>query len=301
LCALAAIAVLGVGSGSAAAYDSLDPTTDAPVTLDGDTHWWNGQQLLTNGNYQYTAYWDAADATTGENYAKLTRRNLTTNALEHLRFDGTGGLSDQHMVYTGDGHNTIAIGLSPNDGRVHLSWSDHNTPHQYGLSSARCLSEARLSSCSFTWSDHQADRADEERFTYPYYFNDKRGRLYIAFRYGTSQEGNLFLNRYGDDGTWSQIGLVLQGRNADSYDMDGAWTDTDRDGRAEDGEPGWIAAATYRGTNMLGWEFDNNDRLHFMWWWRERHPELGNGFNQHGVEYAYSDDYGSTWSSSDCT
>jgi hypothetical protein len=296
LVALAAVSVVGTTAAPAGAYDSFDPTTDAPITFDGDSHWWNGQWLLSDGTYQYTAYWDAEDATTGEVYLKLTRRNLATRATEDIRFDGTRGFSTARLDVPNDGHNAISLGLSPNDGRLHISWSNHARPHFYGISSSRCMPQARFADCTFTFTDHQANRATEAVYTYPLYFNDSRGRLYSSYRSGRTQEGDQYLNVYDDRGAWSEVGMLVNGDNGGSFDLDGAWTDTDRDGVREYGEPGFLPTTTDRGVYPWGFEFDKNDRLHFTWAYRERVSGMGNLFLQHGVEYAYSDDFGRTWS-----
>jgi hypothetical protein len=296
LCALAAVTVLGASAGSAAAYDSFDPTTDAPVTFDADSHWWNGLTLQTRGNYQFSAYWDAEDGSS-KVPLKLTRRNLSARTLEHIRFDGTGGFVEKQLPdpERRDGHNAIIVGLSPNDGRVHISWSEHSAQHQYGISSAGCMTQARLSDCRFTFTTHQVDRTNEATLTYPFYFNDSRGRLYFSYRRGTSLDSDQLLNTYNDAGTWTGLGKVFDGSTSRSFDVDGTWTDTNRDRVAQVTEPGWLAATTRRGIYPYGWEFDKNDRLHVMWAWRER-GSSGVSINHHGIYYAYSDDFGRTWS-----
>lgn len=283
LCTLCAV----TGFAGPAAALQLDDTTDTSLTLDSDAHWFNGAIPVSNGTYQWWAYWDAPDATTGVIYLKVTRRTLATDALQTIRFDGTGGFADQHLDQINDGHNTVAFGIDKNDGTFHISFSNHALPEHYGQSSTSCLTQTNLSSCTFTWSDHTAFAPTEaSTFTYPHFFNDREGHLYLGYRHGTSRYGDLYLNTYNDTThTWAQVnndGMVLwgsPGAGQASYDTDGA---------------GPAGSASGRSTYIIGWGFDKNDRLNLMWTWREDVPYEW-GVRYHDIYYAYSTDFGVNW------
>ena len=288
-CLLAALA-------PAAWAHSIDETTATATPLDGDVHWMNGSLLKTNGNYQYTAYWDAEDTGTGAVYLAVARRKLSDNSVQQVRFDGVGGDPLESLATPRDGHNTVAIGLSPNDGRIHVSFSNHHAPHHYWISSSGCMAQTSLSSCTWTSASSQADATHEAKLTYPFYINDREGHLYLVYRYNISLDSDEYINKYNDNGTWTAVGRVLNGIGGGVYDPDGPWTDTDGDGKRDVGEPGALGVND-RGVYMLGAQFDKNDRLHMMWMWRE-YIEGSAGWKQHGVYYAYSDDFGATWKDS---
>ncbi len=283
---LATLALVAASAG--VAHATLNLETRTSLSVDSDVHWWNGLNPVTNGNYQYISYWDAANEA-GVVYPKITRRTLATNALQSITFNGREGTSDQHLTGITDGHNVVAIGLSPNDGRIHVSFSNHSLPHHYGISEERCLSKTNLTECTFTWGSPMTTARDneeggrsistEEIMTYPYYFNDSRGRLYFSYRFGYSLTGNQYLNRYNDNGTWTSLGMVMLGRRASGAE---AFEFTEGGGTRITSEE--------RGVYPQEFRFDRRDRLHAMWVWRE----LNGGWDR-GYYYAYSDDFGSTW------
>jgi hypothetical protein len=123
---------------------SLDNTTDTTIAIDSDSHWWNNPTPKTYNGYQYMTYWDAEDGA-GDVYMKITRRRLSDDRLDTIRFDTRG--AEQILAVPKDGHNALSLGLSPVDGRIHISYSPHSAPHHYGISSAGCLSEATFSNC----------------------------------------------------------------------------------------------------------------------------------------------------------
>ncbi len=289
---LAALTLVAALAG--VAHATLNLETRTSLSIDSDVHWWNGLEPVTNGANQYVAYWDAANEA-GVVYPKLTRRTLATNRLQSITFNGREGTSDQHLINVNDAHNVIAIGLSPNDGRIHLSWSPHHDVHHYGISEERCLSKTNLTECTFTWGGFMTSARDieeggtsvltEEVFTYPYFFNDSRGRLYFSYRFGVSQRGDQFLNVYNDNGTWTSLGMIMLGRirsGAESYEF------------TEGG--GATVTSRERGIYPQEFRFDKRDRLHAMWVWREI-----TGPWDHGYYYAYSDDFGRTWNTNSGT
>src|SRR5215207_8548718 len=290
---VAACALATVFGGSASATLSLDTATDTNITIDGDVHWFSGQQQpFTSGAYQYFAYWDADDTITDRVYLKITRRRLSDDRLETLRFDQAGD-DLQYLENETDGHNSVGLGISPIDGRIHISWSLHRTSdsqHRYMISATNCMTVAAgsftLANCRFRKSDNQASRSEEADLTYPIYFNDAAGHLYFAYRWDSSANGDHILNVYNDNGTWTERGRVIDGHS----DGRGTYDYTfDPDGAG----PARSVTSRTRGSYVNQWEFDKNGRLHVMWVWRE--AVGGEYVTNHGVYYAYSDDLGRTW------
>lgn len=282
--------VLSVLAGVANGANGVNDSTDTSLTVDGDTHWFNANSMVSYGAYQYSAYWDAADVTTGDIYLKVTRRKLSDNSLQSVRLDGTGGAITEALANVNDGHNTVILGISPKDGRVHMSFSAHSAPHHYIKSSSGCMTQTTFSSgtCTFTSSSSQASPTTEDRLTYPQYFNDADGDLYMGYRHRSSDNSDYYLNKYNNNGTWTSMGMVFHGYNAGQ--------DWDADGPA-----GPIGNSTHRGIYPWSWRFDVNDRLHVMWNWRESPQEAAGLSVQHDVYYAYSDDYGVTWKNNNAT
>src|SRR5215207_6332183 len=123
--------MLALGAGSASATLNLDTSTDKNISIDGDVHSFQGNlRPITRDGYQYFAYWDAADGS-GDVYLVLSRRRLSDNNVVTLRFDGTGGSTAYALDAPMDGHNFVGLGLSPNDGQVHMSWSLHTSDRRH--------------------------------------------------------------------------------------------------------------------------------------------------------------------------
>ncbi len=284
---VAAMALLASLAGSASANQSLDIPHSTSLTLDSDAHWWQqGAQdhykVVSYGGYQYTVYWDAADGS-GNVYLKITRRQLSNDALQSITFNNASGKLADPL----DPHDTAVLGMSPIDGRLHVEWADHSGPIHYAISSTGCLSQATFSSCTFTWQHQTSNTGQEADVTYPMYINNKAGDLYCGFRSGNGDNSKWVWHGYNNNGTWSDLGAILDGTSGSgTYDVDGA----------AGLNLGWDPATT-RGTYVDAVAFDSNDRLHLMWTWREKVPNIliDPFFAQHDVYYAYSDDYGLTW------
>ncbi len=286
-CATALLSLLGLLAGPASASQTIDVEHRTAITLDSDAHWWqqgapDHYKVVSNGAYQYTAYWDATDGS-GNSYLKIARRRVSDNNLQTITFNNASGRLADPL----DPHDTAVLGVSPIDGRLHVEWADHSGPMHYAISSTGCLTQATFSSCTFTWQHQTASTRQEENVTYPMFINNRAGDLYCGFREGSGSDGSWVWHGYNNNGTWSDLGNILNGHTGSgSYDVDGA----------AGLELGWNPA-TRRGPYVDAVQFDHNDRLHLMWTWRETVPNvLINPFQaQHDIYYAYSDDYGLTW------
>ncbi len=282
---------LGLLAGTASATLSMDTSTDTEVTIASDHHYIQSAiRPISYRGYQYIGYWDAADPIDGRLYLKLTRRRLSDGNLTTIRF-----ATEPYVAYLAggftDGHNYVGLGLSPNDGTIHIAWSLHTGDRRmrYLYSNTRCMErtqeEFTAANCRFELRFYMAERAIEERITYPTFINDQRDRLWFTQRYDAASRGDQFLNSYDETAhTWTLVGEILRGR------VEGAI-------RAPENEYSFRVGATEyrareRGVYVYGMEFDKNERLHVAWAWREN---AGGLVGQHGIHYAYSRDGGRTW------
>jgi hypothetical protein len=157
---------------------------------------------------------------------------------------------------TKDAHNGISIAVD-GSGVLHMSWDHHCDPLRY----CRTTSPGSL---ELTEEMLMTGR-NEEKVTYPEFYNLPNGDLLFLYRDGSSGRGNTMLNRYDvKSQKWSAVQHPLihgQGeRNAYTNQIaigeDGTW--------------------------------------HISWCWRE----TGDVATNHDVCYAKSSDKGRTWQKS---
>jgi hypothetical protein len=222
---------------------------------------WDQDKIVTVGNFQYTVFWDA------DGVFVLARRDLRDNDLQALQLP-------QFKLSNDDAHRNTCLGVSLGDGRLHLSWDHHNNPLRYTRSRAGFLSAPPP---QINASDIEPQQAIEQppasttRVTYPRFFNDANGRLFLFYRQGGSGNGENYLHRYdSQNGTWTAIGKVFSSK--------GTW------------EP-W-EQSTSRNAYLHDLLFDANNRLHATWVYRELSATWA---SNHDLHYAYSDDGGVSW------
>ncbi|THF84679.1 BNR repeat-containing protein [Cohnella fermenti] len=241
-------------------------TVAGGVVIDSQVHVLNTapfdqDKVITYQGYQYTIYWDS------DYKLVLSRRKLSDNSVQSIVFANT-------VDNPTDGHYNTTIGISPGDGRLHLSYGHHNTTHHYRVSSAAWLTSppATISTSQFGAETHQTTSATEDSITYPRYFNDKNGKLYFSYRYGGSGDGEDYLNKYDSStGTWTSVGKL--------FSKSGTYV-------------GALGTTVSRNAYVDDFIFDDDNRLHMTWTWRESY--VSHAWN-HDIHYAYSDDYGVTW------
>lgn len=200
--------------------------------------------LTTHDGVQYTAYYDE------EERLVLAKRAI-----------GSDRWTTHVSRYKGkcsDAHNSISIAVD-GDGYLHVSWDHHGHPLRYAMSvepGSLTLGEKR-----------QMIGEQENKVTYPEFYNIGDGDLLFAYRDGSSGNGNLVLNRYDcKSRMWSRIHSVLI-----------------------DGE----------GKRNAYWQMtvDVHGTIHVAWVWRETWMVETN----HDLCYAYSRDGGQTWLKTDGT
>ena len=261
--AVAAVPVLAtalVVSPAQAAAPTVTQNSVTVLTTSGRTAltytgYMNGESFQQDGittvaGWQYTTFWDQSG------YVNLSRRQLPGGAWQNLR------LTDYATAST-DSHNTISIGVSRQDGSIHLAFDMHSSALRYRRSVAGLATSpgtAAWSASSFGAVVSTLTGAGMPTMTYPQFLTTPAGKLQLALRTGTSGAGDEVLYEYANS-TWSSVGRFIDGTTA--------------------------------GNNayLFGLEYDTTGLLHATWTVRE----TSNASTNHDLFYAYSKDDGRTW------
>src|SRR5690606_24288552 len=143
------------------------------TSINGQT--FQKEAVLTFNGYQYAAFWDAACK------PAIARRELPDGAWQSIVFtDYSVSWSFSNNV-----HNVVTLGISPEDGTIHCSFDQHNTP----LRIRRSAVGAATDPASVTWEaglfggTASALVAGEaiSSVTYPEFFTTPQGRLQFCF------------------------------------------------------------------------------------------------------------------------
>jgi hypothetical protein len=195
--------------------------------------------VTTHGDTQYIAFYNE-DAR-----VVLAKRRLGTTKWQIHETPYAGN--------TRDAHNGINIAVD-GSGLLHMSWDHHCDPLNY----CRAVAPGSLELTDRMRMTGQ----NENKVTYPEFYNLPNGDLLFLYRDGSSGNGNTMLNRYDvTTRKWS----VIQHPLIDGQGQRNAYTNqiaVDRDG---------------------SW--------HISWCWRE----TGNVATNHDICYARSLDGGKTW------
>lgn len=250
-----------LGQNSQPQWRELRKVPVAPDAWRWNRSSWDQEKIATFGDFQYTVFWNA------DGVFVLARRDLRDNTVQTLALPNFTLSSD-------DAHRNTCLGISPEDGRLHLAWDHHNNPLHYARSQGGFLTDPPK---QLTADDIEPERpiAKERslasRVTYPRFLNDAEGNLFLFYRQGGSGNGDNYLHRYNaGSGTWAAVGMVFSSRGTFP-----AWNDS-----------------RSRNAYFHDLLFDSNNRLHATWVYRE---VSGTWASNHDLHYAYSDDAGQTW------
>jgi hypothetical protein len=217
------------------------------------TGYMNGESFQQDGivtyrGQQYAAFWDQ------DGYVNLSRRRLPAGAWQSIR------LTDYATTST-DSHNTISIGISGQDGAVHLAFDMHSSQLRYRRSIPGLATQDRAwSPASFGAVETSLAGTTMDQVTYPQFLRAPDGTLQLAIRTGLSGAGDETLYEYAR-GTWTHVGRFLEG------------------------------TASEVNPYLFGIEYDAAGLLHVTWTVRET-PDAS---TNHDLFYAYSRDKGRTW------
>ncbi|MGP4028311.1 BNR repeat-containing protein [Actinomadura sp. 3N407] len=240
------------------------------VSYDGLVNNGSFQQsgILTYAGYQY-AGWYTADRS-----AVIARRHLPNGPWKAVTLP--------HKLSANDSHNVISMGVSPQDGRLHVAMDTHNTRVYYTRSEPGLVSRpspARWDASRFGPVQRTLDGADLGAITYPQFAVTPERRLQLVYRTGGSGNGTNEIAEYdaAGGGTWTRLGKWSSA--AGTYSGNGQTSDA-------------------RNMYVHGITYGKDGRLHAAFTWRERnfgvlcHP---GGLSNHDTGYVYSDDRGRTW------
>lgn len=178
----------------------LDEAARGVVTYGNTANVASFQQdgILTYLGWQYTAWYR------GNRRAVIARRKLPNGPWASTELD--------FNLYSDDSHNTIAMAVTPCDGRLHIAFPTHANAISYTRSVVGVADRpghvewlSRLferTKSSFPGAP-QAPRS----YTYPQ-FELVRGRMLLTYREGGPANGRQVLLRYNNDaeGTWTYLG-----------------------------------------------------------------------------------------------
>lgn len=247
----------------------LDPAARGNVTYAATANVASYQQdaLLTHGNHQYAAWY------AGDRQVVVARRALPHGTWSSLRLDA--------VLWADDSHNTITLGISPADGRLHIALATHGSHVRYVRSLPGLVGGSRpWRSTSFEpLLGHLPGAVGKPRgWTYPT-FELHRGALFLTWRDGTPRRGEQALARYEPATGWRHLGSFTG--------PGGEWT----------GDHG---TSTSRYSYLHG--FTSNPHtgdLEITWTWREnasaQDPRCRATPANRDLGYARSPDDGKTW------
>jgi hypothetical protein len=245
----------------------LDPSAIFFVSYDGLVNNASYQQsgIATFAGYQYAAWYTSA------RYAMLARRQLPSGAWQTLQLP--------HQLSANDSHNSISLGFSPTDGRLHVAMDTHSSTIWYVKSEAGLVTNPGARSwvaSRFGAVQRSLDGVDTGTVTYPRFLITPENRLQLSYRTGVSGNGTLELAEYNGS-SWSKLGKWTSATGSFSYNG---------------------ATSTTRNAYLHGITYGPGGRLHAAFTWREGNSAVlcnGGGLANHDTDYAYSDDRGRTW------
>ncbi|KAG5636205.1 hypothetical protein H0H81_008788 [Sphagnurus paluster] len=260
---------LGAPKVSLTSNSLLDPSGIFFVSYDGVVNV-NSFQLsgvLTHGNYQFAAWY------TSSRSAVLARRQLPNGAWSTLTLP--------HTLSVSDSHNVIALGVSPQDGKIHVAMDCHSSAVYY------TSSEAGLATNGASWTASRfgvivttlGGLNIGTTITYPQFVVTPDNLLQFVYRSGVSGNGATQLAEYAG-GVWSNVG---------------SWASASGVYTAPSG-----ATCSARNLYIHGFTYAAG-RAHVTGTWREQSGGVscnGGGLTNHDTTYFYSEDKGRTWKNS---
>lgn len=257
----------------------LDPEAHARITYENTVNVASYQQdgVLTYNGWQYTAWYQNDGNGAGDASAVVARRELPDGEWESAQL--------AHPLWSNDSHNTIALGVTPTDGRLHVTFPTHDNPVRYTRTIPGVLDDPE----AHEWSSLLFDRihvlfpgaADGPRtFTYPQFENIGDTTL-LTWRDGITNDGRQAVLRYNNDadGTWSFLGRF-------SHNAGGTYN-------------GGFGNSASRYGYIHGFTADPaSGDLAVTFSWREQNAAWCNsstGVGNHDLGYTVSKDGGRTW------
>lgn len=217
---------------------------------------------ISGTRYQVATAWDADSK-------MIIAVRANHGAWTVYTYDGSGGLPN--LDCGTNIHKSAAVGID-SDGYIHVSYSHHNEPLHYRVSSNPLSSfDGALD------AEESMLGTNETEVAYPTFFADPGGTLYFMFRDGGAASGDLFFYEYDTSTTsWSKAtGTGTEGKLID--------------GKTSNVNPYWFGRPAFDG------DFGSDGFMHLAWNWRGPGGVTGN----HDVCYTKWD--GTNWKQADGT
>lgn len=227
--------------------------------------------VVTYNGYQYASWYHLGN----NEDVYLARRDLNGTTWEVM---DTGENLSNGDGPAWDAHNVISMGIS-GDGRIHLSWDHHNDALRYMNTDAGVTTTpGGVWNASIFGNERDSLNLGGPTIpdvTYPRFISDPlSGDLVMTYRSGISGNGDMNLSRYdASTGLWDTPHEIINGTNSIFYDDD------------------FGSSSNNRNAYLNGVDIDATGRIHTTWTWREQ----ATGSSNHDIDYAYSDDGGTTW------
>ncbi|MEV0389701.1 BNR repeat-containing protein [Nonomuraea sp. NPDC050643] len=245
------------------------------VSYDGLVNQATFQQdgILTHGAHQYAAWY------TADRSAMIARRAYAGAAQP----GPWQTVKLPHRLTVNDSHNVISLGVSRQDGRLHVAMDTHNSAVHYvrsapGLIAAQNAPAWTLS--QFGPVQRALDGVALGDITYPQFLATPEGRLQLSYRTGGSGNGTNELAEY-HNGAWTRLGRWQS--------ASGTYTTAH-------------GTSTTRNMYLHGLDYGPSGRLHAAYTWREGNFGVvcsAGGISNHDTGHVHSDDRGRTWKTRD--
>ncbi|WP_233269935.1 BNR-4 repeat-containing protein [Polaribacter sp. L3A8] len=187
----------------------------------------HGDCIKTYGKYVFMTWYRGGKA---DRHVMLTRYNTETGTMATIEFPHTHtGFNNQWWI--GESHNTIGIGISPIDGTIHLLYdmhayhrtrpSDGSLAKDYFRYSYSKKNIVSVSDAEFTLSQFEQnneggykhlslnggeDYSNFQGLTYPQFFVNDSGDLFMYMREGGNNNGAYKFSKYtASTSTWSSF------------------------------------------------------------------------------------------------
>ena len=187
----------------------------------------HGDCIKTYGDYVFMTWYRGGKE---DRHVMLTRYNIVTNTKVTIEFPHrhTGY---QNRYWIGESHNTIAVAVSPKDGTIHMLYDMHaysrNRPsngslskdyfrYSYSVKNAASLSDDEFTLDKFVKNNDGGfkhlslnggeDYANFAALTYPQFFTNDAGDIFMYMREGGNNNGAYKFSKYdANTSKWSSF------------------------------------------------------------------------------------------------
>ncbi len=216
-------------SNSGLYFDGAQTSKNAPNNGTGKYDFIFGSRITPHGDCikEYNGYvfmtWYRGGKL--DRHVMLSRYNTRTGVLKTIEFPHQHG-GFQNQWWLGESHNTIAIGVCPIDGTIHMLYDmhsyDENRPsdgslkndyfrYTYSKKNAATVPDSEFNINQFV-KDSDGDYkhidmksgVDYRSLTYPNFFLNKKGELFMWIREGGNNNGAYKFCKY-DGNSWSDF------------------------------------------------------------------------------------------------